>query len=422
MEILELKDKRNSLLEVVRVMVSTTKEEKRKMTDVEETEVNTMLDKVKTLDEEIRVAEEALNDNEKYTNVTEVTKKEENTMNKRFSISQAVKESLEGKFSDQSMAVIKEGQELLRNTNTPQAGQFAVPWKSVTEEEERAAGLSAGSDGGGGYSVYDQPWDLLRPLTDALVLVQAGAKMHTNLSGGDLSLLSVTAPTVSWTTETGSVSNSGVTFTESTFSPKRLSAVIPISRQLINQSSYAVDEIIKDELVRQIAIKVEGAALSESDVSNACSSLMAANKGSQSGSLATFTNIVGMETTVAGNNNLIGQVAYITNSTGRGKMKSSQKVTTASGSSEMLIENNELNGYPVYSTNAIKSTYGAGNDEYGVLFGDISDVNIFNFGAVDVIVDQLTLAASGQIRLVVSAYFDLGTLRSTALTAASFTA
>lgn len=390
MTILELTDKKAILLEEVRTKVSAIQLEKRKLNETEDNEVETMLAEVEDLNKQIAEAEEARdNETDKFKTVNIITKNKEEKMEKKFSIGELVQ----------------------RNLNSGNY-RFDVP---VAEREFRAEGQSATTDAGGGYTVETEIWDLVKPLTNNLVTVAAGAKVHTGLQG-DVAIDTMNSPSLAWAEETGSATATSTTFSQATFTPHRLTATLDISQQLINQSVFAVDQIIEQEMVRQVAQKLEGALFSEANVSNAANSIMT-SLSDISGSV-TYANMIALETYLANANNLFGAVKYITNSAGIGKLKSTVRVSSTD--SRFMLEGDMLNGYPILQTNAIKSTYGAGNDEAAVILADWNDLNIYNFGQVNVLVDPYTQAANGKIRLVLQSFWDAGFHRSTSKQVGSF--
>jgi hypothetical protein len=73
-----------------------------------------------------------------------------------------------------------------------------------------------------------------------------------------------------------------------------------------------------------------------------------------------------------------------------------RQTVKAVGQGGFLFENNELDGMATAVTNAAK----------GILYGNLKDFVIGQWGDVEVVVDQYTRATFGEIRLVINAYFD----------------
>lgn len=67
-------------------------------------------------------------------------------------------------------------------------------------------------------------------------------------------------------------------------------------------------------------------------------------------------------------------------------------VHTCVGCAGCLMEENEVNGYPVYCTSNVTSK--------GVVMGHFEDFVIGQWGGIDLTVDPYTQAANGKVRLV----------------------
>jgi len=131
---------------------------------------------------------------------------------------------------------------------------------------------------------------------------------------------------------------------------------------------------------------------------------------------ATWANVVKMETNVD-TANALGKGAYITNAGGRGILKTTVKV--ANQANYLMDNGNEMNGYPVLVTNGVAKALQVGVDEYGVVFGDWSQYVIAQWGAIDIVVDGLSQAINGNVRIVINAYFDAKPRVATAFEVAS---
>ena len=68
------------------------------------------------------------------------------------------------------------------------------------------------------------------------------------------------------------------------------------------------------------------------------------------------------------------------------------------GAAKFIMENNEIEGYPVLCSSAVASK--------GVVMGNFADYVIGQWGGIDLTVDPYTQAANGKVRLVINAYFD----------------
>jgi hypothetical protein len=116
----------------------------------------------------------------------------------------------------------------------------------------------------------------------------------------------------------------------------------------------------------------------------------------------TYQEIIQMESEVAVDNALTDNVRYVANSKFRGHCKSTEKFA---GSNGMPIweAGNTVNGTDTQITNQF-----ADGDS---LFGNLSDVLIGLWGALDILVDPYTQSLSGTRRIVMHQDFDVATRR-----------
>jgi hypothetical protein len=99
--------------------------------------------------------------------------------------------------------------------------------------------------------------------------------------------------------------------------------------------------------------------------------------------------MVAMESAVAEDNALFGNLAYITDAATYGGLKTKTKDT---GSGMFVLENGQANGYNVIRTQQAT----AGN----VYFGNFSDCMIGMWGGLDLTVDPYTSSNTGTVRVV----------------------
>ena len=97
-----------------------------------------------------------------------------------------------------------------------------------------------------------------------------------------------------------------------------------------------------------------------------------------------------METKVAEDNALLGNLAYIMGAAMYGALKTTEK---ASNTAQFVVEpGGTINGY-----RAIVSNQAASGDAY---FGNFSDLLVGMFGGLDIVVDPYTASTSGTVRVV----------------------
>jgi HK97 family phage major capsid protein len=115
-----------------------------------------------------------------------------------------------------------------------------------------------------------------------------------------------------------------------------------------------------------------------------------------------WDNYVDLETELAIDNLDDGSMRYIMNSVVKGALKQTLRASAA-GSDYIMTDAGQVNGYPVTVSNQMQL-----ND---VLFGNFADCVVGMWSGLDLIVDQVTQAASGQTILNVHQDFDVAVRR-----------
>ena len=239
--------------------------------------------------------------------------------------------------------------------------------------------------------------DFIDVLRNASSVMQAGARMLNGLSGDVKIPKKTAAAAAGWiATEGGASAESEMTVGSVTMTPKTLGAHTDVTRQLLIQSSLDVEALIRDDLAQAIALAIDLGALSGSGSSGQptgiknTSGINTVDFGTAPDLVPTFAQVVEMETKVAEDNALLGNLAYIMGAAMYGALKTTEK--SASTAAYVVEPGGTINGY-----RAIVSNQAAAGDAY---FGNFSDLLVGMFGGLDIVVDPYTASTSGTVRVV----------------------
>jgi len=237
--------------------------------------------------------------------------------------------------------------------------------------------------------------DFIDVLRNASSVMQAGARTLNGLSG-DVKIPKKTASaSAAWiASEGGASTESEMTVGNVSMTPKTLGAFTDVTRQLMIQSSMDVEALIRDDLAQAIALSIDLAGLEGSGSSgqptgilntsgvNTVTNFAAANP--------TFAEVVTLETALAEDNALMGNLAYILPAAMHGALKTTEKAT---GTAQFVVEpGGTINGYRAIVSNQATS----GN----LYFGNFSDLLVGFFGGLDIVVDPYTASTTGTVRVV----------------------
>ncbi len=230
--------------------------------------------------------------------------------------------------------------------------------------------------------------DLLR---NRLALADAGMTTLTGINGNISIPKQGSSATAYWVGEGSSPTESQQTIEQINLSPKTCGAFVDYSRKLLLQSSIDVEQMVRDDLARVLALELDRVGLNGSGSSNQPLGIInTTGIGTQTiSTFGTFAEYIGMETDVAVANADAGSLRYIINASARGALKSTEK---ASNTGMFVYENDEINGYPVTVTNQLEN-----ND---ALFGDFSQLIMAMWSGLDLTVDPYAGATAGTVRII----------------------
>lgn len=325
------------------------------------------------------------------TNDKNINKENHNIMEKQFSLLRAIRAIANNqKLNDVDAAVINAGVQEFRKSGLEFGGQIQLP--NMLENRAAITVAAEGED-----VVATEIYDILTPLRARNVLVQAGAKFMTGLVG-NVQVPLMSASNVTWEGETADAQDGAGTFTNVTLSPKRLTAYIDISKQFLAQTGASAENSIREDLIRAINSKLESTILG----SAAGSTTQPAGifYGNTATSVSDFGDVCDVEATIE-EANVLGELKYIVSPKTKAVLRGMIKGTNGTG---MVYENDSVDGTPaLVTTNVAQNKY---------VVGDFSNLAIGQWSGIDLTVDPFTLAKSGQIRLVINAFFDAKVLRA----------
>ena len=231
--------------------------------------------------------------------------------------------------------------------------------------------------------------DLLR---NASALDQAGATVLTGLTGNVAIPRQSGAATAYWVAESGAPTESQQTVDQVSLTPKTVAAYTDYSRRLMIQSSIDVENMVRGDLARVLALKIDLAGLYGTGSNSEPLGLkLTTGIGTENFAAAapTFEEVVALESDVATANALLGSPVYLMNAAMRGGLKTTKK---DAGSGMFIMEGTEVNGYRGVLSNQVASG--------DLWFGNFADLIIGYFSGLDIMVDPYSNSTSGTVRVV----------------------
>jgi HK97 family phage major capsid protein len=199
-----------------------------------------------------------------------------------------------------------------------------------------------------------------------------------------------------WVGEAGSPTGNQPGIDQIAFSPKTVGATTDITRRLMMQATPDAEIIVRDDILKVMALEIDRVAIYGSGSSNQPMGLKNIT-GISSVSFGTpgqpsFAELVQMETDVALADADVDGMSYSFNAGIRGHLKTTLKFPGVNGSQTIWEQGNTVNGYGTNTSNQIASGE--------VYFGNWMDLVIAMWGGLELTVDPYSLSTSGGLRLV----------------------
>lgn len=336
---------------------------------------------------------------------------------KQYNISRAILALANGTFQRDGGFEKEVSDAIAARMPTPARG-FYLPLGLQTRASVTGQVVGTSSLGGAAVQTTLQP--VIEILRNRLVVRRAGARFLTGLTDTISFPRQITANSFTWTGENPTAANTltALTLNNLTMSPKTGMASTAFSRQVLVQSSPDMQALVLDDIANVVALGIDLAAISGTGSSQptgvrGTSGIGNRTLGANAAALA-WADLVGLETDVAASNADVGSLAYITNASVRGKLKTTLKSTTA-GAVYLWEGGNDpgmINGYNAFCSNQIPSNLTQGTSTTicsSIVFGNWAECLVGVWGnALDIIADPYTSKNQNMIEVTGISMVDVG--------------
>lgn len=389
-----------------------------------------------SLETEIRGIDEALVRNVKAMSLAKpeptLSNQEERDVN-RFDLGVALRALIANKaLTGVEKELIEEGRNEARSAGIGSTSGLVLPRLLVRRGSEARAAMSATGTTSvtgdqGGMTIATNKAGLLDDFYNASILRQNGATVLEGLVGNlDIPrLLKATDPAKK--TENASADAANPTTSMLSLVPKRLPAYVDIGEQLLNQSSSAIETVVRRNLTMQLSAIQEKAFFHGTGTSEANgiagTSGIGSVVGGTNGLAPTWSQIVALESKVDQANALLGVPRYFINGKTKAQLKTTLKNSATGTDSNYIISDMNpgiFNGYQYAYTNAISSTLtkGSSSNCSAIFFGNAADYWIGYWGGLTLeLLRDSSNAITGQYRLAAAVYYDGGVVRAQSFSA-----
>ena len=249
-------------------------------------------------------------------------------------------------------------------------------------------------------------FDIFAPLRAKNVLTDAGVRVISGIKN-NVQIPVFGATEAKFANETANASDGSGAITSVKLSPKRITAKVPVSLELLAQDSVGVEQMIREDLQNAVYAAVEdkvfGRQAESTDVyAGMCK--WPVNASILDGS--TYAGITNAEAAVEGLGVDTVDCKWVVSPTAKAKLRAMPKSTK---STQLTLEGGEIDGTPVLSTGHLNDVSING------IYGNWGDVVIASWDNVqmDIVRDTASLSA-GLANIIVNAYVDMKCVRPAA--------
>lgn len=230
-----------------------------------------------------------------------------------------------------------------------------------------------------------RPDQFIEPFRNKLLARKLGARVLTGLSGNVDIPAYGTGVTSGWVAESGALSTSDMTFGKKTLAPKHVGSLSEMSRQLIQQSSPDIEQLLRDDMAYSLAAAIDSAMIKGGGTNEPTGILSVA--GTQTSSLSTlsYANLLAMLKLAEMSNS--ESTAWLTSPEVMAKLRGTLKSATAG--SAFLTEGGSMIDLPISSTKQVPLNTTTGR----LILGDFSQVMLGIWSELDILVNPFDSTA-----------------------------
>ena len=376
-------------------MLNTAQSEKRSLTQPEQSAFDTLKASITDLEgQEARA--QFLDDAERRSLGSPVGDKSLNALHREVNVVEVIRAQMEGRSL--SGAALESHQESERRTGRKAQGIF-VPLAAL---EQRAVNTTATAPE---LVATNNRADLyIEPFRNSLLARRLGVRVLSGLTGNVSVPKHATGNSAGWVAENAALTEaSAMTFDAVTLAPKHAGGLTQMSRQLIQQSSPDIEQLIRNDLSYLLAQAIDSALIKGGGTNEPTGVL--ATVGIQTANLATLTwaNVLAMLQKLDISN------ATAANVLASMKVKAKlQGTLKASGIAGYLMEGGRMADLPVYFSNQVAEKTGSPNTGK-LIAGDWSQVMLGIWSEIDILVNPFaeTAYSKGNVLLRAMATVDI---------------
>lgn len=310
------------------------------------------------------------------------------TLQNEVSVVEVMRNAMEGRA--QTGAAAEFAQETERRTGRKATGVF-VPLAAL---EQRATTTGTAPQI---IPTDYRPDQFIEPLRNSLLARRLGVRVLSGLSGNISIPKQATGTTTGWVAENAALTPSDMTFSSVTMSPKHAGGMTEMSRQLLQQSSPDVEQLVRADLAFMLAQAIDSALINGGGANEPKGVL--STVGIQTAALATLSwaNVLAMlqklDLVNASAAHFLGSMKV------QAKLQGTLKATGIAG---YLMEGGRMADLPCHFSNQVPEKTGTPNTGR-LIAGDWSQVMLGIWSEIDLLVNPYAETAYNKGNVLVRA-------------------
>lgn len=404
MKVHQIREQRAAKVTEMRKLVTTAEGEKRSLNAAEQSAFDKLKADVADLEAQETRAQ-FLEEAERRVAGEPVGDRSAADLQRRVNIVEVIRAQMEGRAL--TGAAAEYSQETERRTGRRAEGVF-VPLAAIEQRVTTAASAPEI------IGTVHRPDQYIEPFRNSLLARRLGVRVLSGLSGNISIPKHGTGTTVGWVADNAALTASDMTFDPVTLAPKHAGGLTEMSRQLLQQSSPDVEQLVRDDLAFMLAQAIDSALILGGGANEPVGVLSTA--GIQTANLATLSwaNVLAMLQKL----DLVNAAAA--NFIGSTKVKAKLAGTLKSaGIAGYIMEGGKVDNIPAYFTGQLPEKTGAPNTGR-LIAGDWSQVLLGIWSEVDLLVNPYaeTAFSKGNVQVRAMSTVDVAVRHASAFVVA----
>lgn len=406
----------------------TCEKENRSRSDEEKKQWNDLKAKRDAFDVEIKdLEEQAVISKRAAANVSpvvfdtpgkEVVGKDDVKNLRKLSIGKALMEVRNNNFTGVEKEVNTWGKKQLREIGKDSEMGFSIPADLIAWGERDYQRRFEKRD----FTITTEGADIMQTNLGALipvlrpqpVLDTLGVQFLTGLTGDFQLPRQTAAATMAWATENGAATESTPTTDNIKLTPNRCAGFVDISRLSTIQSSFSIENWIRNEIATALAQEIDRVGVNGSGTAPEPRGIInTTGVGTvvhgANGAAPTWPLVLEYISDIQVANAPQNTLAYLSTFQNKSKMMSTPKQSSGVEGNFIMNNPNELAGYRFQASNQVPAnlTKGTGTNLSAMVFGNWSELYVGQFGAVNLMTDPYSQMINSLVRFYIEVFADV---------------